>query len=147
MSILYIESDCIEWGENIHIAYINQQYYGYYYTAWPKNETCLIYWAIDRMYGFSLIMTQYRQVNWELISNNKFSNFVCLLVLVILARGDFNGIRDYKKVLLDNWLMFLLPLLLDWFIVFSILNMVTEVLILAIDTCIYFLYKWSNDNI
>ena len=102
---------------------------------------------IDRMYGFSLIMTQYRQANWDLISNNKFIILVWLLVLVILARGDFNGIRDYKKVLLDNWLMFLLLLLLDWFIVFSILNMVTEVLILAIDTCIYFLYKWSNDNI
>ena len=85
--------------------------------------------------------------NWELISNNKFSNLDYSFVLLTLARGDFNGIRDYKKVLLYNWLMFLLPLLLHWFIVFSILNMVTEVLILAIDTCIYFLYKWSNKNI
>ena len=111
----------------------------------PKNQTCF---SIE-FCSFSWSMKQYRHRYWELISNNKFSNLVCLLVLVTLARGDFNGIRDYKKVLLDNWLMFLLLLLLDWFIVFSILNMVTEVLILvvlAIHTCIYFLYKWSNDK-
>ena len=41
MSILYIVSDCIEWGENIHTACINQQYYSCYYTAWPQEPNML----------------------------------------------------------------------------------------------------------